>query len=526
MKSRATRMLAVRRVTQDNRGKRTAGIDGMKNVEPKDRITMVATLSEPKRLKARPIRRVYIPKRNKAETRPLGIPVMLDRAYQALVKLALEPQWEARFEPNSYGFRPGRSCHDAIEAIFIGIRQESKFVLDADIQGCFDHIDHQALLNKLDAPPIIRRALKAWLNAGVMDGLDLSPTEKGTPQGGVISPLLANIALHGLEEAVQKCYAHDRTYEKREKTGRAIIYRFRPQLIRYADDFVVLSQTLEGIDASKLVIEQALADMGLRLSLEKTRITHTLHSVDGNVGFDFLGFHIQQYPAGKTHGRKSDGRTPLGHKTLIYPSTESVNRHLSDLREIIHSHRSVKQDVLIYALNPVIKGWTRYFRTACSMRAFSHCEYVTYRMLRRWAERRHKKSKHWVSKRYWRCTDSKWRFGDNQAYLWKHWDTHIQRHVKVRGNMSPFDGNLLYWARRLKNHPLNSRIETKLLNVQRHKCTWCGLHFRAGDVLEVDHIDPREGRKNPFNQQLLHGHCHDEKTARHGNTRGPGQRHQ
>ncbi|GAC1445475.1 MAG: hypothetical protein NVSMB52_06660 [Chloroflexota bacterium] len=264
--------------------------------------------------------------------------------------------------------------------------------------------------------------------------------------------------------------------------------------------------------------------MGLRLNPEKTGSTHTLHEHEGRVGLDFLGFHIQQYPAGQTHGRNCKGK-PLGFKTLIYPSKESVNRHLADLRAIIHAHRSSRQEVLIYALNPVIKGWTRYFRTGCSSRAFNHCEFVTYRMLRRWAERRHKKSKHWVSKRYWRATGNKWRFGDDRVYLWKHYDTHIQRHVKVRGTASPFDGNLLYWGRRLKNHPLNRTIETKLLNVQRHQCAWCGLYFREGDLLEVDHIDPHGG-ESPYNKQLLHRHCHDQKTARTGDTQGSGRRHQ
>lgn len=522
MKSWAARMLAVRRVTQDNQGKRTAGIDGIKHVEPKDRVVMATTLADTSHIKARPIRRVMIPKRNKNEMRPLGIPVMLDRAHQALVKLALEPQWEARFEPNSYGFRPGRSPHDAIEAIFKMLREQPKYALDADIQGCFDHISHTALLAKIDAPAVIRRAIKAWLKAGVMVDLTLTPTEMGTPQGGVISPLLANVALHGLEDAVAASYMARRYYD-RSSGGRTSLC-FRPRVVRFADDFIVLFHDLAGIEAAKATVEQFLATMGLRLSPEKTRITHTLIPHEGQVGLDFLGFHIQQYPAGQTHGRNANGK-PLGFKTLIYPSKESVNRHLADLRALIHAHRSSKQEVLIYALGPVIKGWTRYFRTACSSRAFNHCEFVTYRMLRRWAERRHKKSKHWVSRRYWRASDNKWRFGDDRVYLWKHYDTHIQRHVKVRGTASPFDGNLLYWARRLKNHPLSRTVETKLLNLQSHKCVWCGLYFREGDLLEVDHIDPRGGER-VANKQLLHRHCHDQKTTHCGNTRGSGRRHQ
>ena len=188
VKSQAARMLAVRKVTQDNQGKRTAGVDGVKAVGPMIRLLFVDRLRDRRRIKARPVRRIMIPKPGKDEKRPLGIPVMLDRAHQALAKLALEPQWEARFEPNSYGFRPGRSCHDAIEAIYQAVWKQNYYVLDADIKGCFDHINHHALLAKLDTTPSLYRACKAWLRAGVMDGGTFVPTTSGTPQGGVLTP--------------------------------------------------------------------------------------------------------------------------------------------------------------------------------------------------------------------------------------------------------------------------------------------------------------------------------------------------
>jgi RNA-directed DNA polymerase len=225
MKSNAARLLAVRRVTQDNQGKKTAGIDGIKAVTPVRRLIMAQQIHPKhwKKQKAKPVRRVWIPKPGKAERRPLGIPTMVDRSKQALAKMALEPEWEAKFEPNSYGFRPGRSCQDAIAAIFFAIRYKPKFVLDADIQGCFDNINHEALLKKLHTSTNLRHALKGWLRAGVMEGVDFSPTKQGTPQGGVISPLLANIALYGLKEAITK------GYKRMEE---------QPFLIRYADDFV------------------------------------------------------------------------------------------------------------------------------------------------------------------------------------------------------------------------------------------------------------------------------------------------
>src|SRR5947208_8974499 len=234
MKSRSARLVAVRRVTQENQGKKAAGVDGVKSVPPAGRLALAEAI-HPNRMntrKPKPLRRVWIPKPGKAEQRPLGIPVMFDRACQALAKQALEPQWEALFEADSYGFRPGRGAHDAIGAIFNNIRLKSKYVLDADIKGCFDNINHQGLLEKLRTYPAMRRLVKGWLIAGVMDGLELSPTLAGTPQGGVGSPLLMNIALHGMQEALIEAY----TGEKRTLAAQ----RKAPKLIRYADDFVVL----------------------------------------------------------------------------------------------------------------------------------------------------------------------------------------------------------------------------------------------------------------------------------------------
>src|SRR5881394_3548323 len=234
MKSRSARLLAVRRVTQDNQGKKTAGIDGVKSLPPAARLALAEAI-HPNHMaerKPKPLRRVWIPKPGKTEQRPLGIPVMYDRACQALAKQALEPQWEALFEADSYGFRPGRGPHDAIAAIFINIRAKSKYVLDADIKGCFDNIDHQALLEKLRTYPAMRRLVKGWLKAGVMEALELSPTPAGTPQGGVVSPLLANIALYGMEEALVNAYMGEKKTLKARRSA--------PKLIRYADDFVVL----------------------------------------------------------------------------------------------------------------------------------------------------------------------------------------------------------------------------------------------------------------------------------------------
>jgi RNA-directed DNA polymerase len=508
MRSRSAQLLAVRRVTQDNQGKKTAGIDGVKSLTPEERLTLAEAIHpKPQRKrKAKPVRRVWIPKPGKTEKRPLGIPVMYDRACQALAKQALEPEWEARFEANSYGFRPGRGCHDAIGAIFNEIRYKAKYVLDADIKGCFDGISHQALLNKLATYPALRQTIRAWLKAGVMEAGMLTSTEEGTPQGGVISPLLANIALHGMETAIQKAY--------KGKEG-------KPTLIRYADDFVVLHPTLAGVEKAKRVMETWLQDIGLELKPSKTRIAHSLHPMQGKAGFDFLGMTIRHYPVGRTHSAKKPDGTLLGFKTLIKPSEEAIKRHVRELGEVVREHQSAPQAALIEHLNPVIKGWANYYRTVVAKDTYARCDDWLYCKLRYWARRRHpNKTARWVSRKYWAIDQGEgWTFkAQDGSKLRKHSATPIKRHAKVSGRASPYDGNLVYWAQRLKDHPLVNSKVGYLLKLQKGRCAVCGLYFRDGDLLEVDHIIPRRlgGDNRLMNLQLLHRHCHDRKTAQDG----------
>jgi RNA-directed DNA polymerase len=516
MKSRSARLLAVRRVTQDNQGKKTAGIDGIKSVRPTGRLAMVEAI-HPKRIsqrKPQPLRRVWIPKPGKTEQRPLGIPVMIDRACQALAKQALEPQWEAKFEANSYGFRPGRSAHDAIEAIFSNICLKSKYVLDADIKGCFDNIDHQALLGKLHTYPAMRRLVKGWLKAGVMEALELSPTNAGTPQGGVVSPLLANIALYGMEEALQKAYAGGNKAPSAQRKA--------PQLIRYADDFVVLHAQETEVIKAQHIIATWLKGIGLELKPSKTRLSHTLKEYQGNVGFDFLGFTIRQFPVGKTHTGTYKGR-PLGFKTLIKPSKEGVQRHLQELRMIVRKSQSLPQEEIIAQLNPVIKGWAQYYRTVVSTKQFERCDHLLFQTLWHQMIRKHpKKGVKWVKRKYWRTMEGNtWTYatpeGPQRRELIKHAATSTQRHTKVKGKASPFDGNLLYWAKRLRNHPLTRTTIGRLLQKQQEKCRWCGLHFREEDRIEIDHLTPRSegGGEELSNKFALHRHCHDQRHAKH-----------
>ena len=513
MKSEAARCLAVRRVTQDNHGKNTAGVDGVKAVAPAHRPTFVALLRHPQTIKPKPTRRVWIPKPGKTEKRPLGIPVMLDRAHQALVKFALEPEWEAKLEPNSYGFRPGRSVHDAIGAVFQATCLKAKYVLDADIEGCFNNIAHPPLLDKLQTYPAMRRTIKGWLKAGVlMDGA-WTATERGSPQGGVVSPLLALVALHGLETAITTAFPkHD-----------------RPQVVVYADDFVVLHPTRAGVEKAQQIGEEWLSGIGLHLKTSKTRIGHTLHAIDGRAGFEFLGFSIRHYPQGKTRsGRAGQKRRP--YKMFIRPSTDAIKRHHQALRDVVRAHKAAPQTALLVQLNPVIRGWTMYYRTVVAKRIFASCDYHLMATLKHWAGRRHNhKSMRWVFEKYWRrSATGRLEFATPDGlHLVHHADLPIRRHVKVRGTASPYDGDLVYWAQRLRDHPLTTSRVAILLKRQRGCCARCGLLFTDSATIEVDHVTPRTcgGSDDLTNLQALHRHCHDQKSATdgsqtHGRQRG------
>lgn len=507
IRSRSTKLLAVRKVTQDNQGKRTAGVDGVKSLTPEQRLKLAQTLEIGK--KANPVRRVWIPKPGTTdEKRGLGIPTMQNRALQTVVKLALEPEWEAKFEPNSYGFRPGRSAHDAIEAIFKAIRCNPKWTLDADIAKCFDRIDQKALLRKINTSPTIRCQIKAWLRAGVLDGDTLFPTQEGVPQGGTVSPLLMNIALHGLETMIVKKFPHNRRKDF-----------YSPIVVRYADDLVVLHKDQAVVKQCQEAISEWLAEMGLELKPSKTRIVHTLLESEAEVGFNFLGVNIRQYQVGKTKTGKNTNGKPLGFKTIIKPSREAIQRHTQKLKETVNNHKASEQIALIKNLNPIIVGWSNYYSTIVSKRVFASLGMVLFAILLAWAIRRHpKKNKTWIAHKYWRQGKGGWSFQpqNNSLRLLKHSETPIRRYVKVKGNKSPFDGDWVYWSARMGHHPEVSPRVAKLLKRQKGKCSECGSFFIVDDLMEIDHIIPKElGGIDVYNNlQLLHRHCHDNKTAR------------
>jgi len=522
IKSWGARALAVRRVTQENQGKKTAGVDGVKSLTPKQRLNLINKIKLGSKVK--PTRRVWIPKPGTEEKRPLGIPTMEDRALQALVKLGLEPEWEARFEANSYGFRPGRSCHDAIGAIFNAIRSKAKYVLDADIAKCFDRINHETLLTKLNTYPALRRQIRAWLKAGVMDGKDLFPTTEGTPQGGVISPLLANIALHGMEELIMGL-APKFDMRRTDNTQMSVRDKLKSiSLIRYADDFVILHEDLEVIKLCKTEIEKWLSGIGLELKPSKTRLAHTLNKLgDVESGFNFLGFNIKQFPVGKYQSGKTRGGL-LGFKTIITPSKDSKKRHYRKVAEVIDKSRGLNQAVLIKKLNPIIRGWCNYFSTVVSQKAFERLWHLVVWKLLKWGRHRHRnKGRVWMRLKYFKTVDGdNWVFatieGKNLIKLIQHSSTEIKRYVKVKGIASPYDGDWIYWSSRMGVHPEIPARVAKLLKRQKGKCAHCDNYFKEGDSIEVDHIIPKSkgGRESYDNWQLLHRHCHDTKTVSDG----------
>jgi RNA-directed DNA polymerase len=491
------KVLAVRRVTENN-GKKTPGVDQEIWDTPEKKTQAVHALKR-RGYQSQPLRRVCIPKSDGKTMRPLGIPTMKDRAQQALYLLALAPVVETTADKNSYGFRQQRSCADAIEQCFKALRSaNTQWILEGDIKSCFDKISHDWLLAHVLMDRVI---LQKWLKSGYMEKHVLHETPDGTPQGGIISPALANCALDGLERLLREKFPAG----KRLKSlggGKPCV-----NLVRYADDFVITSKSKELLEGEiKPLVEQFLQERGLELSPTKTVITHVEH------GFDFLGQNVRRYPNGKL---------------LIKPSKKNVGTFLNGIRRIIKDAHGVSAADLTDQLNPKIRGWTNYHRHVVSKHTFGHVDRHIFSSLWQWARRRHpNKSPRWFKPKYFdRRGNRDWSFfGEtcddegrpNKVWLYHAKSTPIKRHVKVKGEANPYDPTYeTYFEEREGAHMLETFRGTRTLRYlwheQRGLCTQCNTKITRITGWRLHYCVPRVmgGTTGATNCVLLHPECHD-----------------
>jgi len=502
LKSLSNILLSVRRSTQENKGKNTAGIDKVLVKTPGARYKLAMGLIHNQDWKPNPTQRVYIPKNN-GKKRPLGIPTIRDRCLQAIAKNALEPYWESKFERTSYGFRPGRGCQDAIQKVYLGLcpHRTKKWIVDAGISGCFDNINHDHLLKIIGNFPG-RRLIKEWLKAGYIDNEVFHKTEAGTRQGGIISPLLANISLHGMEKALGVKYD-----SRGQSVGKRIV-------VRYADDFVILCESKEDAQTARNQINEWLKRRGLTLSPEKTQIVHITE------GFNFLGFNIRQYKV---------KNTTTGYKLLIKPSKESIKKTKAKLREVFLEHHGKHIDLLIGKINPIIRGVANYYKTQVASEIFSSLDTYLFNRQRRYINRCHpKKSNKWKEDKYFgtfnlrkrdgKKRKNKWVFGnkENGNHMLKFTWFKIERHTIIKGSSSPDDPSLKdYWEKRTRKkdrteaEKMNKRLQ-KVAKNQGYKCPLCRDSIFNEEIAHLHHIIPKckGGKDDIKNLVFLHQSCH------------------
>nr|YP_010732275.1 hypothetical protein P8479_pgp015 [Watanabea sichuanensis]WDY13189.1 hypothetical protein [Watanabea sichuanensis] len=489
--AQSNRLLAVRQVCQLNSGGMTPGVDNRVYLSPQAKMILADSLRTINmgKWKAMPAKRTYIFKSN-GKVRPLGIPTLTDRALQCIVKRSLEPEWEAVFEASSYGFRPSRSAQDAIRNVHNVCNSKSTkhWIVQVDIKGCFDKIDHDFILKQLNSFPG-KAAIKSWLKAGHFQGKKFHSSISGTPQGGVISPLLSNIALHGMESALGI---------KRNKKGWVSGKR---TLLRYANDFIIACKS----KADALQVLEELKDWlklrGLSICNEKTRIVHV------EEGFNFLGFHVKLYSTSK---RKI---------MLIKPSKEATKKLRYKLKQVWKQGLGRSVDKVVSKLNPIVRGWSHYFRHVCSSKTFSCIDHYMFIREYRFAKRTHPcKAWKWLRHTYWGKLnpdrDDRWVFGDTriryalQKFAW----THIKTHTMVTGSYSPFDPSLdKYWKKRasIKTSP-KTTSHNIISKRQGYKCPICFSGLYNGESTQVHHLQPKAngGNDSYTNLALLHTECH------------------
>jgi RNA-directed DNA polymerase len=484
------RAIAVKRVTT-NRGQQTPGVDKVVWDTPEKKAQAIEDLREQTK-RPQPLRRITIPK-SSGGRRPLGIPTMHDRATQALHLLSLEPLAETRADPNSYGFRRARSTADAIGQCFtmLAKKTSAQWVLEGDIRACFEGISHEWLLSHV---PMDKAKLAQWLKAGYVAAGNWYPTASGTPQGGIISPVLANLTLDGLERELNAKFAPNKTRASRNQV----------HLIRYADDFLITSRTKERLaEEVKPLVEKFLAARGLELSPTKTRITHI------EEGFDFLGVNIRKFAG----------------KLLTQPARKNVKALLDKVRAEIKAHPQARAGELIVKLNPLIRGWANYHRHGASGRTFWRVDWQINQALWRWARRRHrKKTAAWVRKKYFPQADGRQVFSGtflNQAgevrptRLHQAHETVVRRHIKIKGAANPYDPEWeLYFEERVQRQMVEqargNQRWLKLWSEQKGECVVCGQELEYEGDWHLHHLQRRVdgGGEGPSNLVLLHANCH------------------
>ncbi|WP_237071723.1 group II intron reverse transcriptase [Mizugakiibacter sediminis] len=410
---------------------------------------------------------------------------MKDRAMQALYWLALDPVAETRGDPNSYGFRSGRSTADAIAQCHNALsrKHSPKWVLEGDIKGCFDNIGHDWLVGNV---PMDRRVLSKWLKAGFVEGHKLFPTDAGTPQGGIVSPCLANLALDGMEGLLKD----------------SLPRRAKINFIRYADDFVVTGASKEVLETQvKPMLVGFLAERGLQLSATKTKITHVTE------GFDFLGWHVRKHKA----------------FLRIVPSKRNATTLYAKVRDRLRELRGAKQDDVVGALNPILRGWGNYHRVVHASRPFAKMDYLITRALWRWAVRRHPmKGKRWIKRRYFRANGSRdWLFQTDRFSLVRLASISVDKHIKVRADANPYDPkDEAYFDERLTRR-MRSTLQGRrrlywLWDRQEGLCPVCAAKITKATGWHVHHVVWRVygGPDRLSNLQLLHPTCHVQLHAR------------